>query len=374
MLKASAAVARAGIDRRDRLRGAMLGGAVGDAIGLPFEGVSRRRVRRMLGDGPLHHRLVLGWGMFSDDTEHACMTAQALLASGGDGQAFTRSLARRLRWWLLGVPAGVGWGTLRAITRLWVGFNPARSGVSSSGNGPAMRAPVLGVWAGPDRARLKVLVRVSTWMTHVDTAALQGAMVTAIAAHHAATHTAADLDVEAMLDDCADAVDFPELRAALEHVREHVRRGDSVEQLADTLGLNDGVTGYMVHTVPVALMAWLTHRGDYRAAIESVVRLGGDTDTVAAITGSLVGALNGENCIPSDWLHGVIDTPRSVGWIRRLADRLADSHPTPTGVDRDASEPPAKPLRLFVPGVLMRNALFAGIVLAHGLRRLLPPY
>ena len=73
--------------------------------------------------------------MLSDDTEHACMTAQALLTAGDEPVRVARALAWKLRWWLLALPAAVGWGTLSAIARSWIGFSPRRSGVQSAGNG-----------------------------------------------------------------------------------------------------------------------------------------------------------------------------------------------------------------------------------------------
>src|SRR5262245_9506040 len=98
----------------DRIAGVILGTAVGDALGLPHEGLSAARSAKLF-PGPLRHRFVLGRGMVSDDTEHTCMTAQAILHSGGDVEKFRRSLAWRLRGWLLGIQAGVGFATLRAI-------------------------------------------------------------------------------------------------------------------------------------------------------------------------------------------------------------------------------------------------------------------
>src|SRR5687768_9956005 len=114
-----------------RFQGAILGTAVGDAIGLPREGLSARRAQRIFGGAPLQHRFILGRGMVSDDTEHTCMVAQALLASNGNPSGFARSLAWRLRFWLLGLPAGVGKATAIAIAKLWIGFSPFRSGVWS---------------------------------------------------------------------------------------------------------------------------------------------------------------------------------------------------------------------------------------------------
>jgi ADP-ribosylglycohydrolase len=154
-------------ERADRLCGLLLGTAVGDALGLPREGLSRQRAARIHGAGTLRHRFVLGRGMLSDDTEHACMAAQALLAAPASEALFARSLAWRLRGWLLAVPPAVGWGTLRSIGKLWLGFSPQRSGVGSAGNGPAMRAPVLGAClARTDR--IGPLVRASTRITHTD--------------------------------------------------------------------------------------------------------------------------------------------------------------------------------------------------------------
>jgi ADP-ribosyl-[dinitrogen reductase] hydrolase len=105
--------------------GSILGTAVGDAIGLPYEGMSKRRGLRMLGE-PIKHRFFFGHGMGSDDTEHTCIVAQALIASGGNLDKFARQLAWRFRWWLLRVPAGIGQATLKATLKLWCGFPPAK--------------------------------------------------------------------------------------------------------------------------------------------------------------------------------------------------------------------------------------------------------
>lgn len=114
-------------------------------------------------------------------------------------------------------------------------------------------------------------------------------------------------------------------------------------------------------TVPAAVAAWAESPGDFQFAVETVVLSGGDTDTTAAIVGGLVGARVGEEGVPRDWLSGVRDWPRGVPYFRRLAAALADG---------DAGAlPKANPA-----AVLVRNAAFAGIVLTHGFRHLLPPY
>ena len=341
------------MDRTQQIVGCLLGGAVGDAIGLPFEGLSRRHIAARLGTAPLEHSLVGGRGMLSDDTEHACMTAQALLAARGDPDVFLRSLAWRLRGWLIALPAAVGWGTLRAILKLWFGTPPQRSGVDSAGNGPAMRAAILGACLGP--SHLQAFVERSTRLTHTDPRALAGALAIAQAAS-AIVHT--DTPPPRIIADIRAATSDPELAAALELALAHHARGASPEFFACSLGQVEGVTGYIHHTVPVALYCWLTSPRDVRAAIESAVRLGGDTDTVAAIVGGLVGASAGAAQIPEPWLRGILEAPRSPAWIRRLGERLAA--PSSPG-----------PLRLMWPLLPLRNLVFLFIVLGHGFARLL---
>ena len=138
-----------GVSQQSRFRGVLIGTAVGDALGLPAEGVSRRRIGRLF-PGPWRHRLIFGRGMVSDDTEHSVFISQALLAQPESAERFARRFARSLRWWFVALPAGIGLGTGRAILRLWLGFSPARSGVRSAGNGAAMRVAPVGAYFADD--------------------------------------------------------------------------------------------------------------------------------------------------------------------------------------------------------------------------------
>lgn len=80
-----------------------------------------------------------------------------------------------------------------------------------------------------------------------------------------------------------------------------------------------GVSGYIYDTVPVALSVCARHRDDFRQAVLDVIGLGGDTDTVAAIVGGVIGARLGEGGIPGEWVDGIWYWPRSVGAMQRLA-------------------------------------------------------
>ena len=92
---------------RDRCRGVMLGTAVGDSIGLPAEGISRQRAKKLF-RGRWRHRLVINRGMVSDDTDHSVFVAQSLLVYPNSPDRFAKRLSWCLRWWLLSGPASVG--------------------------------------------------------------------------------------------------------------------------------------------------------------------------------------------------------------------------------------------------------------------------
>jgi ADP-ribosylglycohydrolase len=357
-------------EREAAIVGCLLGTAVGDSMGLPSEGLSKRRQRRRYPhiNG---HRFLFGRGMISDDTEHACMVAQSLITSAGDVQAFVRSLAWRFRFWLLGLPAGVGYATLKSMLKLWIGFSGRRSGVFSAGNGPAMRSAVIGSCYGHDDEKMRELVRASTRITHTDPKAEFGALAVALAAHAAGcgwgkehhgeiTPQSYGRTLQNLLG--AEANEFLGL---VDRAVESAAADQTTESFAEGMGLGRGVTGYVYHTVPVALHAWFRHPADYRSAVREVVRCGGDTDTTAAIVGGIVGARVGKAGIPAEWLGGLWEWPRSIAWIEALGKRLAEV------VSRGEAQR-ALPLSPF--GVFLRNIFFLVVVLAHGFRRLLPPY
>ncbi len=233
--------------------------------------------------------------MISDDTEHACMTAQALIVSARETGRFSQSFAWRLRWWLMSFPPAIGLATLRALLKLWAGFPPGKRGVFSAGNGPAMRSAILGVCYGDDLSWLRKLVKVSARITHTDPKAEWAALAVA---------------------------------------------------------------------VPVALQTWLRQPSDFSGVLHAI-RCGGDTDTVAAIVGRIIGARVGKEGIPQQWLERIWEWPRSTAWIEQVGERLAQV--CATGIPQQAVPLPVWALSL-------RSIGFTAVVLGHGLRRLFPPF
>ncbi len=348
---------------RERFTGLLLGAAVGDALGLPAEGLSPARKRALFGRG-WRHRLVLGRGMLSDDTEHTFFVAQALLTHPHDPDRFQRDLARRLRFWLLAFPAGVGFATLRAVLKLWLGWPPARAGVWSAGNGPAMRAPLIGAYFAADPERRETFVRVATLLTHTDPKALTGARAVAQAAA-VATLSGDSVDVPSLLASLDELTEDAEWRRAVAICRAAWQDRRSVASVAGELGLESGVSGYVYHTVPIALYSFLLHGPHFAETLQAVLDCGGDTDTVGSIAGALVGAATGPAGIPPEWIDGIVDRPISPALLRRLGERLAEQR---------AADGALGAIRYAWPLTPLRNLAFLAVVLAHGFRRALPPY
>lgn len=345
------------------IQGCLLGTAVGDALGLPFEGMSPQRIKK-LNPTPLRHRFFFKRGMLSDDTEHTCLVAQSLIVSGADSSLFVKQLARRLRWWLLGLPAGIGLATLKSLIKLWFGFSAEKSGVWSAGNGPAMRSAIIGVYAADNNELLTSLVTKSTLITHRDPKALKGALIVAKLA--AENSMVKEINSKQCLEKIKPIVgDDDTLAELIDKAVISASKNETAKEFCHSLGFHNGVSGYIYQTLPVVLQIWLRHPRDYETAMQEAILCGGDTDTVAAILGGMVGAGCGIEGIPKKWIDSIIEWPRSVSWMNALALRLAKVK---------AENKKQKPLAINLLGILCRNTFFMLWVLLHGFRRLFPPY
>jgi len=341
--------------REEAITAALLGTAVGDALGLPVEGLSREKIGRRW-HGEWHMRLIFGRGMVSDDTEHAVMTVLALQEHPDDAVKFQCSLARRLYWWFAALPPATGLATARACVKLWLGFSPKRSGVRSAGNGPAMRSAVIGAWHAHDEKKRCEFVRASARLTHTDPRAEVAAQAVALAAADACKEEA-PRDAAGLIEGLRGLSTDEEWNTLCCQMRRAWDQQATVQGFADKIGLHRGVSGYAYHTVPVALYGWLRHAEDFQSAVASVLDCGGDTDTVGAITGALVGLSAGVEKIPTEWLRCVVDWPVSMAGLRRVA----------FGESRNLLGS-----AIAWPFALVRNAAFLLVVLAHGFRRMIP--
>ncbi len=351
------------LSRAEQYKGLLLGTVVGDSLGLPAEGLSKRRIAKLYPKA-WQQRFFFHTGWISDDSEHSLFIAQSLLAHPDDVNAFKRRFAWCLRGWLLGLPAGVGKASLLSCLKLWLGLS--NTGVFSAGNGAAMRSAMIGALFYDETEKRRTYVKAATEISHSDPKALTGALALAEISAWAIRNPQAPRpewrSFYELLQSCGIDKDWQALLTELKQA--HIANL-SVADFAAKVAAPQAVSGYVYHSVPVVLYAWYQHYGDFAAGLEAMMRCGGDTDTTAAMLGAISGAVVGECGIPAKWLADFKDYPRSRTVFTQVAEQLAQ-------VAEDKQ--PRAPVSYGWWWLPLRNSLFMIWVLLHGLRRLLPPY
>jgi ADP-ribosylglycohydrolase len=326
-----------GVDLRDRVAGALLGTALGDALGLPCEGMSAARIARRFGRLD-RFRLLGRTGYVSDDTEQSALVAQSLAKFPSDPDRCARAFRRSLVGWFWRLPWGVGLATVRSCLRTMLGLS--RTGVRSAGNGSAMRAAVIGAFFHDRPDLRRAFGTAIATSTHTDRRAVEGALFVAELAAAGPERARA-------------GVTEPELAAALDRALDLAKRGASTSEAAAALQ----TTGYVIHSVPFALFCYLAYGATPLLAIQECIAAGGDTDSIAAILGGWLGARHGEPGLPAHLLAELDDGPFGPSHLRALAGALAEGAPPP---------------RYSWAGALARNLALYPVILAHGFRRIFP--
>lgn len=355
------------IHRRKSIEGLLFGIAIGDALGLAYEGLSRRQILRRLGRRPPRYALLRNRGYGSDEIQMAGMTGQGILRSVCKSENFLDSLAWSFRWWFVGLPLGIGFGTAKACIKLWLGFNPEKSGSRSAGNGPAVRSLVLGATLiGTDvESRIERWCQLSAMLTHRAPQATSGAILLGQAAAIAMMDPLNSEKRLSVLEQLIELSRHDEITELLKKLKPCLEANMGPARVARRLGWAKGISGYMPHSLTMAIYCWLRYHDDFEKAVYSAVRLGGDTDSVAAIAGGLVGLSARVDSIPDQLIANYRDWPADLTWHEQLASRLTE---WPHG-EEDILSAPAEPF--FWPGQIIRNMLLIPVVICHVLARML---
>ena len=302
----------------NKLQGCLIGAAIGDSVGLPYEGMSSSSGKKLFGL-PDKHKLLFGLGMESDDTEHLVIVLRSYRKANGDIESFSKILASKLKLWTLALPLGVGKASLFSGIKLLFGFSHKKSGIFSAGNGPAMRVSVLGLLC-EDNEKLKEFVKRATYISHTDPKAYRGALAIAVAAKLAGESK--KVDPNSFLEDFEKINDSKceEFNEILKKTIQSVNSKESTQNFAESLGLSKGVTGYIYHTIPIAIHAWLSNQDNFQTGLMDTIQCGGDADTVGSIVGSLIGIQVGAENIPENWRKGLFDYPLNEKSLKEIAN------------------------------------------------------
>jgi ADP-ribosylglycohydrolase len=313
------------IDIRDRALAAFYGLALGDALGMPTQSLSREQIKQRFdciitltaadADQPIAPNMVAG--SITDDTEQAVLVAELLIAGGG--RIEPSDLAQSLIDWEVVMQAKgsqdlLGPSTKRAIEMILAGHSPEESGRFGTTNGAAMRITPVGIAADvQEEAQFVESVMQACQVTHNTTLGISSAA--AVAAVVSAGINGVSL---------RDALDIA-VRVAqrAEHHGHWIAGGRiaarivwakklcaecSNEQLP---ALIYDVIGTSVASQESVVAAFaLAHQvasGQLTAfdAICMAASLGGDTDTIAAILGAMLGACHGMSAWPAELIEQI---------------------------------------------------------------------
>ncbi|MEV5707208.1 ADP-ribosylglycohydrolase family protein [Actinoallomurus sp. NPDC052274] len=325
----------------ERASGTLYGLAIGDALGMPTQSLSRQQVKDVYGmltgfrPAAPDHPLAAGMpaGSVTDDTEQALLLARLLI--DGAGHVDPVALARSLLEWeeemrSRGSLDLLGPSTKRAVAAVAAGAPVEEAGRYGDTNGAAMRIAPVGITAGSDLTALVDSVVEASSVTHNTSVALAGAA--AVAAAVSAGIDGADVkEATRHAVDAATAgvrrghwVAAADIASRIRWATELVA-GRPAEAAADDIYRLVGTSLATQESVPAAFAVLAVYPDDPWQACLWAASLGGDCDTIAAIAGAIAGACHGVECFPGD----AIDTIRTVNALPLddLAGRLLALRP-----------------------------------------------
>ena len=329
----------------DRIRGCLVGGAVGDALGYPVEFLSAETIAERYGpEGIRAYELdpASGRAVISDDTQMTLFTANGILVGEtrlrlrGIGGTPSVYAARAYQDWLTTQerdfpgergegPEGGGSSWLldvpelyrrrapgnTCLSALWAAREGRRGGAEDPGNrskgcGGIMRTAPLGLWG--EGAELRALDWEAAAMASVTHGHPLGYMPSAVLNHilHRIVYPGeAPRPLRALILEAEEAVCgifegnqyLPELCRIMEAAIRLSENGDSDGENIRRLG-----QGWVAEeTLGIALYCALRHEHDFSGGVIAAVNHGGDSDSTGAVTGNLLGAINGYGAIEQRW-------------------------------------------------------------------------
>lgn len=317
----------------DRFTGCLLGGMIGDVIGAVVEGESPRYLSKTYGN--LDQIIardsvpeILGgkWqvGRFTDDTQMSLCVAEWLCAGEeADGQAllsrFYRAYHPARRY-----GSGTRW-ILEAFPQRpeeWKALATIMFAEGSYGNGSAMRAAPIGLAYCEDQTSLTIISETASRTTHSHPQAIVGATLQAAAV---ALAVKADQNLEPLkfLEELQKLLSKIRWRTeayqeAFRFMATSLKEDFPEREVVQKLGT--GITA--LEAVPTSLYCFLKHLDSYEDCLHLAIFSGGDTDTIAAMAGSLSGAYLGVKALPKRWLARVREETYSVGKVAQVARQL----------------------------------------------------
>lgn len=301
-------------DLKDQFRGCILGTAIGDALGMPTEGMRIDEIRKSYGYVDEFHPSPSGdlkEGEWTDDTEQMIILSESIIDRIYlDPVDFSNKL---VEWSERAFQIRTGPTTRQALYNLLRGVPWDKAGVDSATCGAGMRSAPIGLVYHFNLDLVERYAVISASITHKNDSAIAGAVATSVA-------------VACILLDYSDEELLSEVNTRVEKydnlLSEKIRysweiRGESIEHAVEKLG-NSIMTW---DVVPMAFYSYFSSN-NFHSAVSKGANAGGDTDSISAIAGAMAGARYGAKGIPEKFTKGLKD----INYLIEIADLLYEVH------------------------------------------------
>ena len=309
---------------KNRCVGAIAGFAVGDALGMPVEFLSREQIRRYYGK-PVsgfirahsgHANDFLPEGAYTDNTQTMLATAECLIECKKMDPS--RQADALLSWYQNTVPHRTpSTATLRACKRLSNGRPWNKSGVFSSGCHAAMRMVPVGLYFNHCPEELTRAALDDCMITHNEPRARAAAVSIAYLTARLLQSDERSWPGDQVLETADYIAHLDKDMAAV------LRWSTQITHLPPEEALFEiGTSSDAIETVPAAIYCFLKHPRNFSGAVFPAVNAGDAADSIGALTGSFVGALAGVQAIDKQFLRGIENSDVLIGVGENLANAL----------------------------------------------------
>jgi ADP-ribosylglycohydrolase len=299
----------------ERLAGAALGTMCGDALGMPVEGWSAESIRQKYSRLDTMQPGRLPAGSYTDDSQMMIAILENLARKGHlDGPYLAKRFVDGFEPW-----RGYGGRISGVMERLAAGAAWDQAGTDSFGNGGAMRVGVLGAYYADNLDACKQAALDQCRITHHHPQGLAGAVAQALAVSLACQYGAQGIrpEPEAYLKEIVNNIENIDSYAASR------LRAMPILPMGDERGTISALCKAYAcdvtaaEAVPPAIGAFIASHSAQQAIV-TAVSLGGDTDTIGAMTGALAGAYWGLDELPSAWLQRLENGERGLDKVLKL--------------------------------------------------------
>lgn len=274
----------------------LLGLAIGDALGGPFETKHFTAPELVAWNGSFRTWEINDLqpdrnpGDWTDDTKAALALATALVEAETYNPVVV--MAKYMEWYESGDLRGMGDATKQAFQRILQGYHWDQSGVpDAEGNGTAMRSAPIGAFYHRNLLSAANMARIDASLTHKALEAEEGSAAVALA-----TALLCDGYVkEDVLPATIALLRHSRVQEGLAQLQSYLKTSPTPSSILATL-IRRGTSAHVVQTVPAALLCFLG-TSTYADAVQLAIHAGGDTDTTAAITGALAGSFYGYSAV-----------------------------------------------------------------------------